>query len=112
MKKIEAIIRPFKLDEVKASLGVLLVAGITIGEVQECGLGSAPPDRYRTASGPSDSAPKVKLEIITEDDKAVQVASAIERVACTGRGGDGTITILSVDDAVRIRTGERGTAAV
>ena len=112
MKKIEAIIKPFKLDDVKASLGAIDTTGLTVTEVSGCGLQGLCDDLYRSSSGAQDSAPKVKLEVITEDDKAGQVASAIERAARTGREGDGTITILPVDEVVRVRTGERGVAAV
>jgi nitrogen regulatory protein P-II 1 len=113
MKKIEAIIEPFELDEVKASLGGTDAAGLTVAEVRDCGLQNGRHDRYWSASGSTDSAPRFKLEIIIDDHHAGQVASAIERASRTGRGGgQGTITILTVDDAVRIRTGERGAAAV
>ena len=111
MKKIEAIIKPFKLDDVKASLGAIDATGLTVVEVEGCGLQPGNHDHYRSMGAPN-SSPKVKLEIITEDDKASQVASAIERAAHTGRAGDGTITILQVDDVIRIRTGEHGDAAV
>jgi nitrogen regulatory protein P-II 1 len=112
MKKIEAIIKPFKLDDVKASLGSIDATGLTVTEVQGCGLQRLADDVYRISNGAQDSAPKVKVEIITEDDKAALVASTIERAAHTGREGDGTITILPVDDVVRVRTGERGGIAV
>jgi nitrogen regulatory protein PII len=112
MKKIEAVIKPFKLDDVKAGLGAIDAAGLTVSEVKGCGLQGPRDDLYRTATGPQDSSPKVKVEIITDDDKATQVASVIARAARTGRDGDGTITILPVDEVVRVRTGERGDAAV
>jgi len=112
MKKIEAIIKPFKLDDVKASLVALDTTGLTVAEVKGCGLQNGHFDRYSSASAAQDSSPKLKIEIITDDGKAMQVATAIERAAHTGRNGDGMITILQVDDAVRIRTGERGDAAI
>jgi nitrogen regulatory protein P-II 1 len=112
MKKIEAIIQPCKLDDVKLSLGALDTTGLTVAEVKGCGLQNGHPDRYRSVGAAEDSSPKVKIEIITDDDKAMQVANAIERAAHTGRHGDGLITIIQVDDAVRIRTGERGPAAI
>jgi len=112
MKKIEAIIKPFKLDDVKAGLGAIDTTGLTVSEVKGCGLQGLRDDLYHAANGAQDSAPKVKVEIITDDDKAALVASVIERAARTGRDGDGMITIQSVDDVVRVRTGERGAAAV
>jgi nitrogen regulatory protein P-II 1 len=112
MKKIEAVIKPFELDVVKASLGSIEAAGLTVVEVLRCGLHDGPHDRYRSGRGDGDSSPKVKLEIITDDDQAPRVASTIARAAGDGRGGEASITILHVDDAVRIRTGERGGAAI
>jgi len=113
VKKIEAVIKPFKLDDVQAGLGALEATGLTVVEVSSCGLGlGAGGDGAHDARIATVGAPKVKLEIIVEDERAVLVAEAIERAAHTGRDGDGTITILRVDEAVRIRTGERGDAAI
>lgn len=111
MKKIEALIRPFELERVKASLGAIEAAGLTIVEVQRCGLRRGAPDRYRSGNGDADSAPKVKIEIITGDDEALHVARTIACVADVGPS-DASLAILQVDDVVRIRTGERGGAAV
>ena len=110
MKKIEAIIKPFKLDQVRESLGALDAKGLTVLEVMRCGL--RPGDAFRTSSGELDGAPKVKIEVITEDERAEAIARAIERAAHTGRDGDGVISILQVDDVVRIRTGEHGVVAI
>jgi len=111
MKKIEALIKPFELERVKASLGAIEAAGLTVVEVQRCGLRTGPPDRYRTGNGDGDSAPKVKIEIITGDEEALRVARTIARVTDVGCS-DASLAILQVDDAVRIRTGERGGAAI
>lgn len=111
MKKIEALIKPFELERVKASLGAIEAAGLTVVEVQLCGLRTGQPDRYRSGNGDADAAPKVKIEIITGDDDALRVASTIARAADVERG-EASLTILQVDDAVRIRTGERGHAAI
>lgn len=112
MKKIEAVIKPFKLDDVKAGLAAIAATGLTVVEVSSCGLGLGEAAVERSARSSDVAAPKVKLEIIIEDERAPLVADTIERAAHTGRDGDGTITILHVDDAIRIRTGERGDAAV
>jgi nitrogen regulatory protein P-II 1 len=109
MKKIEAIIKPFKLDQVRQSLGALDAKGLTVLEVLRCGL--HPGEAFRSP-GVADSAPKVKIEVITEDERAEAIARAIERAAHTGRDGDGVISILQVDDVVRIRTGEHGVVAL
>ena len=110
MKKIEAIIKPFKLDQVRQSLGALGAKGLTVLEVVRCGL--RPGEAFRSAVGDLDGAPDVKIEIITEDERAETIARAIERAAHTGRDGDGVIGILHVDDVVRIRTGEHGVVAI
>ena len=110
MKKIEAVIKPFKLDQVRQSLGALDAKGLTVLEVVRCGL--HPGDTFRSVAGEIDGAPNVKIEIITEDERAEVIARAIERAAHTGRDGDGEISILHVDDVVRIRTGEHGVVAI
>src|SRR5689334_659289 len=106
MKKIEAIIQPFKLDQVRQSLGALDAKGLTVLEVLRCGLNAQ--EVLRIAGGDPDGAPTMKIEVITEDERAEVIARAIERAAYTGRDGDGVISILHVDDVVRIRTGEHG----
>ncbi|MBI3301061.1 MAG: P-II family nitrogen regulator [Deltaproteobacteria bacterium] len=112
MKKIEAIIKPFKLDEVKEALAKEGVQGMTISEVKGFGRQKGHTELYRGAEYVVDFLPKVKIEILVEDDKAGAVADAIIAAARTGRIGDGKIFILPVEDAVRIRTGERGNDAV
>ena len=112
MKKIEAIIKPFKLDEVKEALTKEGVQGMTVSEVKGFGRQKGHTELYRGAEYVVDFLPKVKIEILVEDDKAGAVADAIITAARTGRIGDGKIWIMSVDDAVRIRTGKRGADAI
>ena len=112
MKKIEAIIKPFKLDEVKEALSKTGVQGLTITEVKGFGRQKGHTELYRGAEYVVDFLPKVKIEILIEDDKAAEVADTIIAAARTGRIGDGKIFILPMDDVVRIRTGERGTDAL
>ncbi len=112
MKKVEAIIKPFKLDEVKESLNSLGVRGLTVSEVKGFGHQRGHPELYRGAEYVVDFLPKVKLEIIVEEDLAASVVEAIEKAANTGRIGDGKIFVSSVEDIIRIRTGERGKDAV
>jgi nitrogen regulatory protein PII len=112
MKKIEAIIKPFKLDEVKDALNEIGIQGMTVTEVKGFGRQKGHTELYRGAEYVVDFIPKIKLEIVTSDSLAAQVVSTIEQVAKTGKIGDGKIFVYSVDEAVRIRTGERGEAAV
>jgi len=112
MKKIEAIIKPFKLDEVKEALAQEGVQGMTISEVKGFGRQRGHTELYRGAEYVVDFLPKVKIEILVEDDKAAAVTEAIIAAARTGRIGDGKVFILPVEDAVRIRTGERGADAI
>jgi nitrogen regulatory protein P-II 1 len=112
MKKVEAIIKPFKLDEVKESLNSLGVRGLTVSEVKGFGRQRGHTELYRGAEYVVDFLPKVKLEIIVEEDLAAGVVEAIEKAANTGRIGDGKIFLSSVEDVIRIRTGERGKDAV
>jgi len=112
MKKIEAIIKPFKLDEVKEALAQEGVQGMTISEVKGFGRQRGHTELYRGAEYVVDFLPKVKIEILVEDDKAAAVTEAIIAAARTGRIGDGKIFILPIEDAVRIRTGERGADAI
>src|SRR5204862_7145474 len=112
MKKIEAIIKPFKLDEVKEALAQEGVQGMTISEVKGFGRQRGHTELYRGAEYVVDFLPKVKIEILVEDDKAAAVTEAIITAARTGRIGDGKIFILPIEDAVRIRTGERGADAI
>src|SRR5512136_1752898 len=108
MKKVEAIIKPFKLDEVKDALSETGVRGMTVTEVKGFGRTGGKKEVYRGSAYVVDFVPKVKIEIVVPDELVVQVVDAIERSAKTGRIGDGKIFVLPVDDAVRIRTGERG----
>ena len=112
MKKIEAIIKPFKLDEVKEALSAVGVQGITVTEVKGFGRQRGHTELYRGAEYVVDFLPKVKLEIIVKDDQVESVLEAITAAAKTGRIGDGKIFVLPIEEAVRIRTDERGEAAV
>ena len=112
MKKIEAIIKPFKLDDVKEALQEVGIQGITISEVKGFGRQKGHTEIYRGAEYVVDFLPKIKLEIVLSEDKVRGVVDAITKVAHTGRVGDGKIFITSVDDAVRIRTGETGESAI
>jgi nitrogen regulatory protein P-II 1 len=112
MKKIEAIIKPFKLDEVKEALSKEGVQGMTVSEVKGFGRQKGHTELYRGAEYVVDFLPKVKIEVLVEDSKAMAVTEAILTTARTGRIGDGKIFILPVEEAVRIRTGERGESAL
>ena len=112
MKKIEAIIKPFKLDDVKDALGRLGVDGMTIVEVKGFGRQRGHTELYRGAEYVVDFLPKVKIEILVDDDKVADVVATVQEAAQTGRIGDGKVFITPVEDAVRIRTGERGAAAL
>ncbi len=112
MKKIEAIIKPFKLDEVKEALAKLNVQGMTVTEVKGFGRQKGHTELYRGAEYVVDFLPKIKMEILVSDKDAPAVAEAIMTTAKTGRIGDGKIFILPVEEAVRIRTGERGESAI
>ena len=112
MKKIEAIIKPFKLDEVKEALAREGVDGMTISEVKGFGRQRGHSELYRGAEYVVDFLPKVKIELLVDDTRVTAIAETIRNAAATGRIGDGKIFIVSVDDAVRIRTGERGADAI
>jgi nitrogen regulatory protein P-II 1 len=112
MKKIEAIIKPFKLDEVKDKLNEIGVQGITVSEVKGFGRQKGHTELYRGAEYVVDFLPKIKLEIVISDKLTDQVIEAILSSAQTGRIGDGKIFIIPVDEAVRIRTGEKGDDAL
>jgi nitrogen regulatory protein P-II 1 len=112
MKKIEAIIKPFKLDEVKDALNEIGIQGMTVTEVKGFGRQKGHTELYRGAEYIVDFIPKIKLEIVTSDDLASKVVSTIEQVAKTGKIGDGKIFVYSVDEVIRIRTGEHGETAV
>jgi nitrogen regulatory protein P-II 1 len=112
MKKVEAIIKPFKLDEVKDALSTLGNFGITITEVKGFGRQKGHTEVYRGAEYVIDFVPKIKIEVVVDDAIVEKVIEAIITAARTGRVGDGKIFISPVEDAVRIRTGERGTEAL
>ena len=112
MKKIEAIIKPFKLDEVKQALTGLGVQGLTVTEVKGFGRQKGHTELYRGAEYVVDFLPKIKLEVAVSDDMRDKVVDAIISAANTGRIGDGKIFVLPMEEAVRIRTGERGAEAV
>ena len=112
MKKIEAIIKPFKLDAVKEALAGVGIEGLTVSEVRGFGRQKGHTELYRGAEYVVDFLPKVKLEVVIDDAKVAQVVDAIRQAAHTGRIGDGKIFVLGVDEALRIRTGERGGDAI
>ena len=112
MKKIEAIIKPFKLDEVKEALADVGVLGLTVTEVKGFGRQKGHTELYRGAEYVVDFLPKVKIEVVLSDEMVTKALEAIERSAKTGRIGDGKIFVSSVDEVVRIRTGERGEPAL
>jgi nitrogen regulatory protein P-II 1 len=112
MKKIEAIIKPFKLDDVKESLNDMGIHGMTVSEVKGFGRQKGHTELYRGAEYVVDFLPKIKLEIIVPDDIVPQVVEAIEKAARTGRIGDGKIFVTNVEEIIRIRTGERGVDAI
>ncbi len=112
MKKIEAVIKPFKLDEVKDALNAIGVQGITVTEVKGFGRQKGHTELYRGAEYVVDFLPKVKLEIIAADSLAPKIIDTIETAAKTGRIGDGKIFVSPVEEVIRIRTGERGEAAI
>ncbi len=112
MKKVEAIIKPFKLDEVKEALNEIGIQGITISEVKGFGRQKGHTELYRGAEYVVDFIPKIKLEIIVGDTILPKVVEAIEKAAKTGRIGDGKIFVTPIEAVVRIRTGETGEDAL
>lgn len=112
MKKIEAVIKPFKLDEVKEALHEIGIQGITVTEAKGFGRQKGHTELYRGAEYVVDFLPKVKLEIILDDALAERAVEAIQNAAQTGRIGDGKIFVSSIEEVIRIRTGERGSDAV
>ena len=112
MKKVEAIIKPFKLDEIKEALHDIGLQGITVLEAKGFGRQKGHTELYRGAEYIVDFLPKVKIELIIEDQQLEAAIEAIQKAAHTGRIGDGKIFISSIEDAIRIRTGERGAEAV
>jgi nitrogen regulatory protein P-II 1 len=112
MQKVEAVIKPFKLDEVKEALNTIGVQGITVSEVKGFGRQKGHTELYRGAEYVVDFLPKIKLEIVAADDLIPKIVSTIQTAANTGRIGDGKIFVLPVIEAVRIRTGDRGEDAI
>ena len=112
MKKIEAIIRPSRVDEVKDALNSVGVSGMTVSEVRGFGRQKGHKELYRGAEYIVDFVPKVKIEVVVQDEVVAQAIDAIERTARTGELGDGKIFVLEVVEAVRLRTGERGDLAI
>ncbi len=112
MKKIEAIIKPFKLDEVKEALSEVGIQGLTAAEVKGFGRQKGHTELYRGAEYVVDFLPKIKVEVVVPDDRVARVVEAIAKAARTGRIGDGKIFVLPVDEVVRIRTGEHGDEAI
>ncbi len=112
VKKVEAIIKPFKLDEVKEALHEIGVSGITVTEAKGFGRQKGHTELYRGAEYVVDFLPKVKLEVVVEDGLAARVVEAIAAAAQTGRIGDGKIFVIPVESALRIRTGERDDEAI
>lgn len=112
MKKIEAVIKPFKLEEVRESLSEIGINGLTVSEVKGFGRQKGHTELYRGAEYTVDFLPKVKLELVVADDVLDQAIDAITKAAHTGKIGDGKIFVINVDQALRIRTGETGDEAV
>ena len=112
MKKIEAVIKPFKLDDVKDALHDVGVSGITVTEVKGFGRQKGHTELYRGAEYVIDFLPKVKVEVVVEDTLVENVIEAISQAVRTGRIGDGKIFVIPIDEAVRIRTGDRGADAI
>lgn len=112
MKKIEAIIKPFKLDDVKEALSEIGIYGMTVTEVNGYGRQKGHKEIYRGAEYVVDFVPKIKLEIVVADERAEETIETVRNAANTGKIGDGKIFVLNVEQAIRVRTGETGTEAV
>ncbi len=112
MKKIEAIIKPFKLEEVKDALGEVGIEGMTVTEVKGFGRQKGHTEIYRGSEYTVDFLPKIKIELVTSDEKLDDAVNAIVKAARTGKIGDGKVFVTHVEEAVRIRTEEKGAAAV
>lgn len=112
MKKIEAIIKPFKLDDVKEALNEMGIKGMTVSEVKGYGRQKGHKEIYRGAEYVVDFIPKVKLEIIVDSDQVDEIVTRIRDAANTGKIGDGKIFILPVEEVIRVRTGEKGSDAI
>lgn len=108
MRKIECIIKPFKLDDVKGVLTDMGISGMTVSEVRGFGRQKGHTELYRGAEYQIDFIPKVKIELVVSAERVAEIVEAVQKEACTGRIGDGKIFVTMVDQSVRIRTGERG----
>jgi len=112
MKKIEAIIKPFKLDDVKEALNEMGIQGMTISEVKGYGRQKGHKEIYRGAEYVVDFIPKIKIEIVVEAERVDEIVDKIREAANTGKIGDGKIFVFSVEQAIRVRTGEKGKDAI
>jgi nitrogen regulatory protein P-II 1 len=112
VKKVEAIIKPFKLEEVKSALTAAGVQGLSVLEIRGFGRQRGHTEHYRGAEYSVDFVPKVKIEVVVADNKLAEVLEAITKAARTGQIGDGKIFVSTLDEVVRIRTGEKGQAAI
>src|SRR4030088_121724 len=112
MKKIEAIIKPFKLEEVKDALAVVGIEGMTVSEVKGFGRQKGHTEIYRGSEYTVDFLPKIKLEIVIDDERSNEAVAAIIKAAKTGKIGDGKVFVSKIDEAIRIRTEEKGKAAI
>ncbi len=112
MKKIEAIIKPFKLEEVKDALGEIGVEGMTVSEVKGFGRQKGHTEIYRGSEYTVDFLPKIKVEVVLDDHQLEAAVSAIVKAAKTGKIGDGKVFVSNIEDAIRIRTDEKGKAAI
>ena len=112
MKKLECIIRPFKLEEVKEALSSAGVRGMTVSEVRGFGRSRGHTELYRGSEYTIEFVPKLKIEIVVAEENVDKVVEAVQQAASTGKIGDGKIFVLPIDETIRIRTGERGPAAV
>ena len=112
MKKVEAVIKPFKLDDVKESLNEIGILGMTISEVKGYGRQKGHKEIYRGAEYVVDFIPKIKIEIVVESERVEKIVETLQRSANAGKIGDGKIFVLPVEEAIRVRTGEKGTEAI
>ena len=112
MKMVEAIVKPFKLDEVKEALTKAGIQGMTVEEVKGFGRQKGHTELYRGAEYSVDFLPKVKIQVLVSDDKAAKVVEVITETARTGKIGDGKIFVTNIDEVIRIRTGEKGADAI
>ncbi len=112
MKKIEAVVKPFKLDDVKEALNEIGIQGMTISEVKGYGRQKGHKEIYRGAEYVVDFIPKIKIEVVVDSERVAQVVEKIREAAYTGKIGDGKIFVLPVEEAIRVRTGETGSDAI